>query len=82
LDLRQGQVALDSGTALPGPHSSVFYMIGYVVFLWWFLNLLGVSLATPDIFVTAITFIAAGLLLRIHVGLASLITFDLVGVAE
>jgi hypothetical protein len=55
------------------------WAIGYAVFLWTSLYYVGVWVVTPDLMVTAVLYVAAGLLLRIQRGGSAWTTFLLLG---
>ena len=57
-----------SGAPLP---DWIWIVLGYTLFLWSALNLIGVSVASPDMIVAALVFLASGILIRIQTGAAS-----------
>ena len=63
--------------SLPG---WAFWVLGYVLVIWSSLNLISIREESPDMCVAAFVYLAAGVLLRIRRGLASALTFALLGV--
>jgi len=53
--------------------------LGYTLFIWSSLELISISVVTPDMCVAAFVYSAAGILLRIRRGSASWLTFVLLG---
>lgn len=54
-------------------------IIGYTIFVWVSLNLIGVPTGTPDMLVSAFIYLASGILIRIKRGLSSNVNFILLG---
>ncbi len=55
-------------------------VFGYSLFIWTSLNLITISLVTPDMCVAAFVYLASGILLRIRRGSISWLTFVTLGV--
>lgn len=53
--------------------------LGYALFIWSTLNLITISLVTPDMLVAGFVYLVSGILLRIRRGSASWLTFILFG---
>jgi hypothetical protein len=75
--LRRTQSPDDSYAPLP---DWAWWALGYVLFLGSSLYLVSLSLVTPDLCVTALVYLAVGILLRIRDGKTSWMTFTLFGV--
>lgn len=58
----------------------VLLAVGYTIFIWSSLNLIGVSVATPHMTVAALVYLATGLLLGIHLHPGGWHSFVLLGI--
>ena len=58
----------------------VWRTLGYSLFLWSSLALIGISETNPDLLVAALIYLSAGIVLRIHSGRAGRIAFIALGV--
>jgi len=67
----------DAGEPLP---QWCWWMLGYTLFFYSSLSLIGVNLVTPDLCVAALVYLAAGILLRIRGGEAHWLLFAVLGV--
>jgi hypothetical protein len=66
-----------SGDPLP---DGIWIVLGYTLFLWSALNLISISVASPDMMVAALVYLASGILIRIQMGAASWPLFAVLGV--
>jgi len=62
--------------AIPTP---LWMVIGYTLFIWSSLDLIGLAWVNPDMFVAGLVYLASGTLIRIRNGANSHITFALLG---
>jgi hypothetical protein len=54
-------------------------MLGYSLFLYSSLNMISLSTVTPDMFVSAIVYLACGIILRMYAGVKNYFVFALLG---
>lgn len=79
LHYNRGQGAESSGNGGVTLPDWAWIALGYTLFIWSTLNLITISLVTPDMLVAAFVYMASGILLRIRRGSASWLTFILLG---
>jgi len=76
LRYNQGVNDGSGGVTLP---SWAWIALGYTLFMWSTLNVITISLVTPDVLVPLFVYLASGILLRMRIGSASFLTFILFG---